>query len=92
MKIYPVLPLTEGQPLLPEQWHELGAGVLCKLYAYGKEPHAVAEYMRIVKALAGNKSSGTAAPAADERIDNCLAEITCTAGLCLITLQDALDA
>ena len=91
MKIYPVLPLIEGMPLLPNQWHELQRGVLCKMYSTERMHEAYTDYFSIVGSL-GNQDSDTQHPAASERIENCLAELTCTASLCLITLRNALDA
>lgn len=90
MRIYPVLVLTEGSSLVPDQWHELQRGVLCKLYSKQHQGKAYTDYFNIIESLS-DMSSDTEQPAA-ERIDNCLAEITCAAGLCLITLRNALDA
>jgi len=91
MRIYPVLALTEGSPLLPDYWHELHQGVLCKLYSTAKKAEAFEDFFAIVSSLS-TQDSDTQHPAASERIDNCLAELTCTDELCLISLRNALDA
>ena len=85
-----MLVLIEGASLVPDQWHELQRGVLCKQYSTKQQGKAYKDFFDIVRSLS-DMSSDTEQPAA-ERIDNCLVELTSAAGLCLITLQNALDA
>jgi hypothetical protein len=91
MKIYPVLPLTEGACLIPDYWHELQEGVICKLYPTAQRAAAWVDYFRILESLM-DKSTTQDTPPAEHRIDNANADLTCTAGLCLITIHHALDA
>lgn len=77
--------------MVPDNWHELSKGVLCKLYSTTEKAQAFIDFFHIVSSLS-TQDSDTQHPAASERIDNCLAELTCTDELCLISLRNALDA